>query len=311
MSDTDRTRSPSPAIVDYSDSLNAGHGIPSGRVNGLSMQNLPAFHAINRETPPVQGPESTSSQRLILKTRPYRPHGSSPAPPRSSSQPLVHNGIFNGVGSRRSRPETTHQKAVTMNRKMRIDSILFKKLLHEYNFVQDRRKQEGRTKVFRAMKRIRDLPDMYDSEDDREQSWGPGGLLPNFRDEPEDYGEEAVRVKKVLDRAVRRLVREETVGFPKGPKREYLKRKRKREDFGTGDDQPSFGIAKRTRIAGGPTSFKDRSSIRDEVQEEELDDIDLALLGERREDEQIEAEMDIDSGGDGSDWLTEDENVDK
>ena len=309
VSDTDRTRSPSPAGVEFRDSLDAGHGSAGGRANGLPAHNLPAFQPINRDIA-IQGADSIPSQRLILKTRPYRPPGSSPAPPRSSSQPPINNSITNGVGSRRSRPETSHQKAVTMNRKMRIDSILFKKLVREHRHVQERRKGEGRTNVFRAMKRIRDLPDTYDSEDDVEHSWGPGGLLPNLRDEPEDYGDEAIRVKKVLDRAVRRLVREENEGLPNGTKREYLKRKRKPEDFGTGDEQYGSSTRKRSRINGDHAFSKGRRPTREEVQEEGLDDLDLDLLGESRDDEQMDGEMDGESGGEDSDDMTEDETMD-
>lgn len=160
------------------------------------------------------------------------------------------------------------------------------------------------------MKRIRDLPDTYDSEGDVDYAWGPGGLLPNFRDEPEDYGEEAIRIKTVLDRAVRRLVREENEVLPNGSKREYLKRKRKREDFGTGDEQSGFSIRKRSRIYSGRALSGNRSPMRDDVQEEGLDDLDLDLLGERRDDEQLDVEMDGDSGGEESEDMTEDETMD-
>ena len=216
----------------------------------------------------------------------------------------------NSIGSRRSRPETSHQKAVIINRKMRIDSILFKKLVREQRRVKDRRREEGRTKVFRAMKRIRDLPDSYDSEDDLDHAWGPGGLLPNFRDEAEDYGEEATRIKKVLDRAVRRLVREENGGLHSGAKRGYLKRKRKRDDFGTGDERSGSTTRKRSRISGGGAFSKGSGLAREDIQEEGLDDLDLDLLGESREDEQLEAELDGESVGEDSEDMTEDEIVD-
>jgi len=293
--------------VDHTDPLDVGLGPTAGRVSGLSAPSLPAFQTINRDAF-TQGAEPAPAQRLILKS--YRPSDSSPAPPRTASQPPAYNNIVNGTGSRRSRPETSHQKAVTVNRKMRIDRILFRKLVREHHQVQERRREEGRTNVFRAMKRIRDLPDTYDSEDDVDYAWGPGGLLPNFRDEPEDYGEEAIRIKTVLDRAVRRLVREENEVLPNGSKREYLKRKRKREDFGTGDEQSGFSIRKRSRIYSGRALSGNRSPMRDDVQEEGLDDLDLDLLGERRDDEQLDVEMDGDSGGEESEDMTEDETMD-
>lgn len=307
MSDDDRTRSPSPAAVDHTEPLDVGLGPAGGRVSGLSAPSLPAFQTINRDAF-VRGAEPAPAQRLILKS--YRPSGSSPAPPRTTSQPPAYNSIVNGTGSRRSRPETSHQKAVTVNRRMRIDRILFRKLVREHHQVQERRRREGRTNVFRAMKRIRDLPDTYDSEDDIDYAWGPGGLLPNFRDEPEDYGEEAIRTKKVLDRAVRRLVREDNEVLPNGSKREYLKRKRKREDLGTSDEQSGFSIRKRSRIYSGRALSGNRSPMRDDVHGEGLDDLDLDLLGERRDDEQLDVEMDGESGGEDSEDMTEDEAVD-
>jgi len=307
MSDDDRTRSPSPAAVDHTDPLDVGLGPTGGRVSGLAAPILPAFQAVHRDAS-IRGAEPAPAQRLILKS--YRPSGSSPAPARTTSQPPAYNHIVNGTGSRRSRPETSHQKAVTVNRKMRIDRILFRRLVREHHQVQERRRKQGRTNVFRAMKRIRDLPDTYDSEDDVDYVWGPGGLLPNFRDEAEDYGEEAIRVKKVLDRAVRRLVREEDEVLPNGSKREYLKRKRKREDLGTGDEQSGCSIRKRSRIHSGRALSRHRSPFREEVQEEGLDDLDLDLLGERRDEEQLEMEMDGESGGDDSEDMSEDETMD-
>lgn len=296
MSDTDRTRSPSPAFDDYNNSLNAGHG---GIIDGLPTHIQPAFQAVNRSTP-VHIP--------ILKTKAYRPPGTSPAPPRSSSHGP--GNTMNGLGSRRSRPETSHQKAVTVNRKMRIDRILFRKIKKEHQVVREKRRMDGRTNIFRAMKRIRDLPDTYDSEDDLENAWGPGGLLPNFRREQEDFGEEAIRTKKVLDRAVRRLEREENGTFTNGSKREFLRRKRKREDLGGGGERYAATMRKRSRINVDNPWSKGRGPLRvGHVPEEGLDDLDLDLLGEGRDDEQVDGEMDGESAGEESDDMTEDETM--
>lgn len=306
-SDVDRTRSPSPAAAEYGDSFYPVQRPPGVKHEVPLGDSLPAFQPINRDVP-YQGADSTPSQRLVLKTRPYRLHGASPASARGSSQPPVNNATSNGAGPRRSRPETSHQKAVNMNRKMRIDRILFEKLSMEYRRVRATRKMQGRTGIFRAMRRIRNLPDNYDTED--EDAWGPGGLFPE-REELEDYGEEATYVKKVLDRAVRRLTRELNEGTVNGSKKEHRKRKRKSENVPNNDDQYGFTPRKRGRFNDDHPSSRGGGPGRDEAAEEGLDDLDLDLLGESREEEQLEAETEGESGGegDGGDEMTEDETV--
>lgn len=305
LSDEDRTRSPSPAgAADCTGSVDMGHTPAGGRLNNLPTPSQPAFQSIDHRDFSSRSGEPALSQRLILKSS--RPHGSSPAPPRSTSQPPGYNSTVNGLGSRRSRPETSHQKAVTMNRKMRIDRILFKKLAREHRQIQEQRTKEGHTKIFRAMKRIRDLPDAYDSEDAIDQAWGPGGLLPNSHNEPEDYGEEAIRMKKVLDRAVRRLLREEDDGLPSGSRGGYIKRKRKRDDVGTGDEQSAYSNRKRSRLNHG-RAVSSRGPVRGGMQEEGLDELDFELLGESRDEDQMDAGMDA---GEDSDDVTEDETID-
>ena len=163
------------------------------------------------------------------------------------------------------------------------------------------------------MRRIRNLPDNYDTED--EDAWGPGGLFPE-REELEDYGEEAIRVKKVLDRAVRRLTREINEGSVNGSKRDHRKRKRKPETQpAPNEHQYGFTPRKRSRFNDDyPPSTRGRGRIRrGEPPEEGLDDLDLDLLGESREEEQLEAETEGESGGggeDSGDELTEDEALD-
>lgn len=113
-----------------------------------------------------------------------------------------------------------------MNRKMRIEHILHRQMVQEHVAIRREKKIKGSSFGFTASKRIRDLPDGYDTEN--ESSWGPGGLVIN-RDEPEDFGEEALRQKKVIDRAIRRLLREEAGGALDGLVAGYRKRKRKEE----------------------------------------------------------------------------------
>ncbi|KAL8826364.1 MAG: hypothetical protein Q9191_003847 [Dirinaria sp. TL-2023a] len=313
-SDVDRTRSPSPA-ADYADSFYSVQR-PAGVKHEVPGDSLPAFQPINRDVP-YQGSDSTPSQRLVLKTRPYRIHGASPAPGRGSSQPPVNNAHGSGAGSRRSRPETSHQKAVNINRRMRIDRILFEKLTVEHRRVRATRKRQGRTGIFRAMRRIRNLPDNYDTED--EDTWGPGGLFPE-REELEDYGEEATYVRKILDRAVRRLTRELNEGTVNGSKREHRKRKRKPENVPMNDGQYGFKPRKRSRFNEDDRRSRGGGRRRHEVADDGLDDLDLDLLGESREEEPLEAETEGESGGvggggggggeaDSGDDMTEDETV--
>lgn len=113
-----------------------------------------------------------------------------------------------------------------MNRKMRIEHILHRQMVQEHVAIRRKKKTKGSSFGFTAMKRIKDLPDGYDTEN--ESSWGPGGLVTNH-DEPRDFGEEALRHKKVIDRAIRRLLREEAGGALDGLVAGYRKRKRKVE----------------------------------------------------------------------------------
>ena len=172
-----------------------------------------------------ENPASALYGPSVMRTRmDHRHDPSTPAPP-GISHPILHTGHSNGVISqRRPRPETSHQKAVNMNRKMRIEHILHRQMVQEHVAIRREKKMKGSSFGFTAMKRVKDLPDGYDTEN--ESSWGPGGLVTNL-DEHEDFGEEALRQKKVIDRAVRRLLREESGGALDGLVAGYRKRKRK------------------------------------------------------------------------------------
>ena len=188
---------------------------------------------------------------------------------------------------------------------MRIDHIIHQKLIQEHEMIRQRRVGQNRTNVFRAMRRIRDLPDDYASGN--EDSWGPGGLLPNG-DEDEDYGEEAHELKKVLDRVVRRLERE---GNAKRLGTGHHQRKRKLDEQATEDDRLEPPPRKRYKsIEDRQPRMKARGKSRGESREETLDELDLDLLGESRDEEQMEEELEDDSGDDDSDDLTEEEILD-
>lgn len=302
-SDTDRTRSPSPFAGDNNSLHKSTHYDFNAGSNGTREIRSAAHSGIGEGS--AGFPDYTPSQRLILKTRPYRPPGSSPAPGRSSSQPPVNNVGAHGPGSRRSRPETSHQKAVNMNRKKRIDYIIHQKLSQEHEMVRQRREGQRRTNVFWAMRRIRDLPDDYASGN--EDSWGPGGLLPNG-DEDEDYGAEALGLKKVLDRAVRRLEREADGRSANELGTDYRKRKRKLDDH-MAEDERLGPLMERgyDSIENHRGPVRGNGKLDNEIREGTLDELDLDLLGESRDEEQMDEELDDDSGEDDSDDLTEDE----
>jgi hypothetical protein len=208
--------------------------------------------------------------RMVLKTaKNNRIAGSaSPAP-----QP--------GHGAqRRARMETSHQRALNENRKLRVNSILYKKLKEE-KFQILRAKKKSSTRIYQTAVRILDLPPEYDSEED--WAWGPGGLVGN-PDEIPDFGAEAERYKKVLDRALRRLKREES-GAMRGLGMALGKRKARGL---AGPDDPDFDGRKSRAVAmdGGIHSSKADGMLHGEpsvaAKSEELDELDRDLLGENR-----------------------------
>lgn len=293
ISDNDPTRSPSPSsairlnpkYIDYD-------GPTMGMRDSMDMSGPTMGHF---STPITGNPSNT--QRLVLKTHLDFPQSSSPAPP-GSSHPVLHSAGVNGIGSRRQRPETSHQRAVNVNRKMRIDHILHTQIGTVHKDARQHKKRISSSFGLMVMNRVKNLPNMYDTED--EGSWGPGGLVPGVG-EREDFGEEALAYKKSIDRAVRRLEREEN-GALGGLVRGYQKRKRKSRGFA--DDEEKEGRSRKRRKDG---SSRDPGGERSMGggREDALDDLDLDLLGEGRDDDD---EMDEDSMDDseGED-MTEDE----
>lgn len=289
MSDTDPTRSPSPISsfqrtrsFDYS-----GHVVIA---NGNAEENeLP----IMQYQTVTSKQDASNPQRLVLKTRLEDvPRSSSPAPP-GSGHPVISSAISNG--HRRPRPETSHQKAVNMNRKMRIDHILHRQRVKDQSEARMKKRKANSSFGMMVMNRVKDLPEMYDTDEDA--SWGPGGLMPN-QQEAEDFGEEAIRYKKVIDRAVRRLFREQNGGSFGGFAKGY---KRKRRPRHYADDEEERGNQSKKRRKDGHAPFggdmhHGRSHHRGH--QEELDDLDRDLLGEGR-DEDDDSGTDDSEGNDG------------
>ena len=237
-------------------------------------------------------------QRLVLKTR-MEPHSSSPVPP-GSGHPIFYSAASNGMNSRRPRPETSHQKAVNINRKMRIDHILHKQILAEHDEARREKRRVNSSFGMMVMKRVRQLPDMYDTDEDN--LGGPGGLLPNLN-EVEDFGEEALTYKKAIDRAMRRLYREENRGTLGGMVERH--RKRKRKSRGYADDEEKDGRSRKRRKDSSRHGIRADRSRDEEKPDDDLDDLDRALLGEGGDDDQDEEDSD-DSDGEEGDMTEED-----
>ena len=240
----------------------------------------------------------SNSKRLVLKTHIDLPHSSSPAPP-GSGHPILHSAGGNGMGARRQRPETSHQRAVNVNRRMRIDHILHSQISVVHKNARQQKKYVSSSFGLMVMNRVKNLPEMYDTEE--EGSWGPGGLVPGIG-EREDFGEEAFAYKKSIDRAIRRLERDEN-GAMGGLAMSYKRHKRKlREDFIEDDEKerrPQKRLKDEDRDSGeGRSGYRGR--------EDALDDLDLDLLGEGRDEDE---EMDEDSMDDSEGSLTEDETM--
>lgn len=260
QSDTDRTRSASPM------------SIPTGMriTNLLNEDDSPALNASRSRNANGRSARSRAElagnfQRIILKTRVDQvPDFSSPAPP-GIGHPVLHPNNPDGVNQRRPRPQTAHQQAVNENRKARVEHILHNKLREEHAHHRIRRKY-GEGYLVKAARRISELPDLYDSED--ENAWGPGGLVPNPGEE-EDFGEEALYKQKVLNRALRRVSRWED---GTSEDRTFAKSRGYKD---AGLDQGVQRMPKRKR-SSTPVAEDDAAD------NEELDDLELELLGESR-----------------------------
>ncbi|KAI4278507.1 MAG: hypothetical protein LQ337_000936 [Flavoplaca oasis] len=310
--DTDQN-SPSPG--------HRGYAMPKPMTIDCPSSEMVMTGMMHDISPAVQNDTSERVEpaniRLVLKSHGDNTANAAPAMPPGANHPTFSSNA-NGHGYRRSRPQTSHQKAVDINRKMRVEHILHQQLRRVHASTRKRKQRRGSSLVFAAMKRIYELPDGYDTED--EGSWGPGGLVPGPR-EKEDYGEDALRHKKTLDRAVRRLQRDDNGASTNGVLREAnLKRKAKQRntDFDSGQLEHEGGMT--YKHGESYLEQKKSHSMRPgaEVQqreegrqgnglkpEEGLDDLDLDLLGEGRDEENGEEDVedsldDTEGEGDGS-----------
>ena len=257
--------------------------------NGFSHSRYPTI---------ASKPDAASSQRLVLKTRVDTPGElSSPIPP-GSGHPTW--------SSKRSRHETSHQKAVNSNRKAHVDNILHKRMaLHQEEARKVKRRRRS-TFGMMVMNRLKELPNMYDSEDDNSSGWlGPGGLVLEYSD-IDDYGEEARRHKKVIDRAIRRLDRVNHGSSMAALLAVYDRRDNNAPHAGDGPLHTGGGHG-RTEGHGDRRS-SGRAARSTSKGEKKLSDLDRELLGDSP-DEDREGIALNDSDADDADLTEEDNGV--
>jgi Ino eighty subunit 1 len=203
------------------------------------------------------------------------PDSTSPAPP-GYGHPVLNQ--FQGAESgttttqRRPRPITQHQMALAQSRRERAETLLDQQRRDKYREL--RKAREADSFLFRAARRIEELPDDYDTEDeDPRNAWGPGGLVPNSWAEPEDavYGEEANHWSKVLRRA--KKLGERLFGSVSDGKAPEMTKVA--SSMGTYEGHPAAGA-----VADPEPDQVEVSAVGDGDADEDLDDIDKELLGE-------------------------------
>ncbi|KAK8237538.1 hypothetical protein IWZ00DRAFT_563301 [Phyllosticta capitalensis] len=240
-SDTDRTRSASPpSISNYAPRIG-----PHMRINNLLNDEAPATPPA--PTPPTKGPgrgnwgprnkgtpSTAASGRHAFKSAMDASPALSGPGPHGFYLPL--NGADPSIN--RKRPPTAHQMAVEQHRKKQVDYILDRKIRKRHEQATKHREFEGA--MARTWKRLKMMPDGYDSE---EEYYGaallaaengavmdfPGparkpvleapkfaGLypVPSSRAEGDDCGEEMAHWARVFRQTGRRLDRWEGNGEP-------------------------------------------------------------------------------------------------
>ena len=267
--DTDPARSPSPGSMKNVNielsSIAAQPAIGPGE-NGPTSSRYPTI---------ASKPEGSGHQRLVLKTRGERVAG-------NLSSPLTFNNSH--PAPRRSRQETSYQRAVNRNRRQHVDHILHKQMKVFQRQRRREKKKTGSSFGMMIMNRIKQLPDMYDT-DDEQRSWGPGGLVSELYAE-DDYGEQALRYRKVVERSIRRLGRAEGAKpVPTMAKKLPPERRKPVRNAAPPSRRSTAARKPATAPRSKPRSRPSRK------QEEQLDDLDLELLGDK-EDEPDDSIMD-------------------
>lgn len=299
-------RSPSPSHRSYAGRRASVADYPGTdtMMTGAKYEISPGVHDDRRYL--LSDRQDPSNLRLVLKARGDNTPNISPAMPPGVGHPTFASNS-NVYSYRRSRPQTSHQKAVDINRRMRVEHILHQQLSDLHKDVRRQKKRRGECFGYAAMQRIYALPGEYDTDDER---WGPGGLIQGLP-EDDDYGEDALRLKKALDRAARRLERDANGLACSGAVRYHGKRKRKQGKVGSDDvrhqeefkrprkredEPPERFMSREARPGNGARHLEGRRQGNGLKQEESLDDLDLDLLGESRDDENGEDDPEEESG---------------
>jgi Ino eighty subunit 1 len=205
-SDSDQTRPTSPV------SQTTGTRPSKGRAKAIQNDETPA-------RAPSKGPGRGNWRRNRIDA-----NGDPIIVPRSTpkstgnNEPLttvfvpVNGGGEPTTNSKRSRPPTSHQIALENFRKQRVNHIIDRGLRKERERANKRRKREN--PIVRAWKRIRSLPDGYDSEEEAHMTGAgrPGAAqmgvaLGGFGQAPgesDDYGAEAAEIAYMIGRFRRR-----------------------------------------------------------------------------------------------------------
>lgn len=196
---------------------------------------------------------------------------------------------------KRSRPQTAHQIAVERYRKEKVNHLLDRGMRVKYKLAKRQRQREGA--FVRAWKRVRTVPDGYDSEEEIEWAIaakeqephsladvkGWTGLYPVSWEE-EDFGEEAAAYARALKKVSRRLERWEG-GF--APAKRKRKDEREADTTWTADmegldpeeapEEDAVDARKLDMKARRGGALDDYEAAEGD---EELDEMDRELLGE-------------------------------
>lgn len=216
---------------------------PDGSIR--STMKMPREEDYGYQGAVIEGP----SPRIVLRTKAEQTPDASPAPP-GTGHPVLNRFVTEASphhqgSSRRPRPLTQHQLAVERNRRQRIEYILAKRKGDAYRMLRSKRVHE--MPFTRYGRLLQNLPDGYDTEDDK--SWGKGGLLPNPEEE-EDFGECANYYLSVIRKASRRLDRwdyENANGPRRDRKKEREERQKAREEALVFDDDIDGKTSSRSR----------------------------------------------------------------
>ncbi|KAF2454870.1 hypothetical protein BDY21DRAFT_351822 [Lineolata rhizophorae] len=322
-SDTDNTRSVSPPFG----SARGGTGTPGGmRINTLLNDDTPS--AAPAPTRPGRGNWRRAGGRGGLKHKLDTAHSASSPGGVGEGSSIGFGGIgvsstgphgfylpLNGADPtavhKRSRPLTTHQLAVEKYRKERVEYILDRQLRRDHEKARRRRLREGA--FARSWRRLKALPDGYDSE---EELLAMGGVLNGTEDqaamfaahggkgylgfagvgtsatelgERKDDGEEACAYTSAVRRVGRRLNRWGGGGL--------VARKVKRDKGAPGGG----AIAIEWVGDSGAQKVRKKRKVEKDGEEDEGDEAEAEAEAEMEAEAEAEAERDadVDMDGDG------------